>query len=108
VTSPLLRAQQTAAGICAQWPALELRECDDLAPGGKPRKLARYLRDGGGNAIGLVGHMPHLGEYTAWLIGSRKAQIDLAKAGVACVECPNGPRKGGGTLVWLVTPEWLS
>ena len=38
---------------------------------------------------------------------SKDAQINLAKAGVACVTCDE-PRKGVGTLVWLVAPEWLS
>jgi phosphohistidine phosphatase SixA len=53
-----------------------------------------------------VGHQPDLGEWTAWLIGSKKAHIDLAKAGVAFLACPDGTRKGGGSLVWLVTPDW--
>ena len=45
-------------------------------------------------------------EYAAWLIGNKKAQLDLAKAGVAHIICPDGPRKGEGTLDWLVTPAW--
>jgi phosphohistidine phosphatase SixA len=54
-----------------------------------------------------VGHQPDLGEFAAWLIGSKKAQIDIAKAGVAFIHCEKEVTKGGGSLEWLVPPEWL-
>lgn len=110
LSSPLVRAKQTAEAMRKQWslPVPELQLCDDLAPGLRPRKLAKLLRDLKGQAVGLVGHMPDLAELACWLIGGKKAQIDLAKAGVARISCTKGPRKGEGILVWLVTPEWMS
>ena len=57
-------------------------------------------------AVWLVGHQPDLGEWCAWLIGSRKVQIDLSKGGVAYVKCEDAPGNAG-TLVWIVTHEWL-
>ncbi|HXG10102.1 MAG TPA: phosphohistidine phosphatase SixA [Gemmataceae bacterium] len=109
LTSPLLRARQTAEAILRQWslPAPELRVCAELAPGVKPKKLARLLRILSADGVGLVGHMPDLARHTAWLIGGKKAQIDLAKAGAAHLVCPDFPRKGSCTLIWLVTPELL-
>lgn len=109
LTSPLVRAQQTAEGILRQWslPAPELQVCDELAPGGKLKKLAKLLRGLKTEAVGLVGHMPDLGVCAAWLIGGRKAQLDFAKAGTAYLTCSGGPRKGKCTLVWLATPELL-
>jgi phosphohistidine phosphatase len=109
LTSPLVRARQTADGIVGALPASapEVQVHDALSPGGRAKKLARFLRKLNSERIALVGHQPDLGELAGWLVGSKKAQIDLAKAGVACVQCPDGPRKGSGTLVWLVTPEWL-
>jgi phosphohistidine phosphatase SixA len=53
-----------------------------------------------------VGHQPDLSEYAAWLIGDKKAQVNLAKAGAAFIECEAGPSKGGGVLTWLITPAW--
>jgi phosphohistidine phosphatase len=108
-TSPLLRARQTAEELVKHWTgsAPTVQECAELAIGGKTRKLARFLRELEGNSIGVVGHQPDLCECAAWLIGSRKAQLDLAKAGVACISCPDGPEKGAGTLLWLVTPTWF-
>jgi phosphohistidine phosphatase len=109
VSSPLLRARQTAEKMLRQWsaPVPELYICEELEPGGRRKRLARFLRDLNREALALVGHQPDLGEFAAWLIGGKKAQIDLAKAGVACIACGDGPRKKNGMLQWLVTPEWL-
>jgi phosphohistidine phosphatase len=107
VSSPLLRARQTAEGLLQHWPAPApaLHPCEGLAPGGKRRKLTRFLRDLEGTAVGLVGHMPDLGIYAAWLIGSRKAQVEIAKAGVARIHFEGRPGKGQGVLNLVVTPE---
>jgi phosphohistidine phosphatase len=110
VSSPLLRARQTAEGLVRElsMPASELRINEDLAPGGKRRRLSRFLKDLGVDSVALVGHQPDLGEFTAWLVGSKKAEIDIAKAGVACVQSKAGPGRLRGSLVWLVTLQWLS
>jgi len=41
-------------------------------------------------------------------MGSRKARLDMAKAGVAALDCTDEPGKGDATLVWLVTPDWYA
>jgi len=109
LTSPLLRARQTAEGLVGEFaaPAPEVRICEDLAPGGKRRRITRFVKELGAESVALVGHEPDLGELAAWLIGSKKAAIDLAKSGVACIRCKTGPGKLRGSLVWLVTPQWL-
>ncbi len=107
-TSPLARARQTADFLLKTWgrPELTLETCSDLEPGSKPRKLSRFLLKQDGEHVGLVGHMPHLAEVAAWLIGSKKAQIEIAKAGVACLHCGDAPGKGMAVLTALITPEW--
>jgi len=109
LTSPLLRAKQTAEGILKHWPELapQVQVCEELAPNLKAKRLARCLRGLGTDSVGLVGHMPDLGEFLGWLIGSRKVNVDMAKAGVAIVTCES-VRKGEGRLEWLVTPEWVA
>src|SRR5262249_4269065 len=101
-------AKQTAEAVLHHWaaPVPHLEECDLLAPGFKPRKLMKYMGDLNEDSVALVGHMPDLADLAAWLIGSKKAQLDLDKAGVACVRCDSGLGKGDGLLTWLVTPEW--
>ena len=110
LSSPLVRARQTAEEMLRNWkqPSPELRPCEELEPGFKRRKLARVLRQCGAEAVALVGHQPDLGELAAWLIGSRRARIDLAKAGVAAINCDDDPGKGAGVLEWLVTADWLA
>lgn len=109
VTSPLLRARQTAELIREDLSLKpEVTVCEDLAPDGKPRKVAKFLRKLKGEQIAAIGHMPQLSEMAGWLLGSRKASIDFAKASVACVECADTLTKGCGALLWLVTLEWMS
>ena len=109
VTSPLLRARQTAEEMLQHWaaPAPELRVCDELAPGGKRKKLARVLEQLGTDVVALVGHAPDLNLFCGWLLGDRGIDIELAKAGVACLRSEGKTGKRSAALQWLVTPEWF-
>ncbi|MHB1426385.1 MAG: phosphohistidine phosphatase SixA [Gemmataceae bacterium] len=110
VTSPLLRARQTADGMLAELaePKPGLHICDHLAPGGKRKKLTRFLNGLGTQEVAVVGHIPDLADYAAWLIGSIEARLDLAKAGVASIHFEDEIDKGAGTLTWMVTPQWCA
>src|SRR5438477_364292 len=98
LTSPLVRARQTAEILTRVWarPELTLEICDALCPGVKMRKLSKTLLKLEGGKIGLVGHMPQLGDFAAWLLGNKRSQIDLAKSGTACLTCGEAPCKGLG------------
>lgn len=108
LTSPLVRARQTAEGLLTAWKAKKaaLRECAELAPGGKSKDLAKVLSNLEADAA-AVGHNPDLEQHIAWLIGSKKARVAMAKAAVACLLVEPPVVKGCATLLWLVTPEWL-
>ena len=61
VSSPLLRARQTAERLMENWkaPLPQLLLCDALAPdNGKMRKVNKFLLKQMGNAVALVGHFP--------------------------------------------------
>lgn len=109
LASPLLRARQTAEGILKAWtgtpPALQT--CEELSPNYRPRKLVKALKDFTAQHVALIGHDPDLPAWAAWAIGSRKAKLVLAKAGVAHLTFPEGLGKGMGTLMQLVTPDWM-
>lgn len=109
ISSPLVRAKQTAELLVVNGsPApREIQFSESLLPEAKPTKLARFLRDLGVQRVGLVGHAPQLPRFAAWLIGGKKGRLDLAKAGVVYLTCPDEPAKGEGVLHWLVTPEWF-
>jgi phosphohistidine phosphatase len=110
LTSPLLRSRQTVDVILEHRfnPKPEVHVCEGLAPGARPRKLTRSLNGYCEDSVAVVGHMPDLAQLASWLIGSKKAQIHLAKGGAALIECDPGPVKGAGVLLWLVTPQWYN
>lgn len=109
LTSPLLRARQTAEGILSSWQgeAPALRECPQLAPDSKKRALAMTINEMRPHSVALVGHQPDLARYAAWFIGSAKALVDFDKAGAAYIHSGAEIRKGCGTLIWLITSDWL-
>ena len=114
VTSPLVRARQTAeiavgAGLVAEGsPSLSLRVDAALAPGGDPLPLvAEFQRAASAHKgllrLALVGHEPDLGALAAQLIGAPEGAIALKKAGIALLLL--GP--GLGQLKLLMAPRQL-
>src|SRR4051794_328793 len=73
LTSPLKRAKQTANRLGTP------EEIDHLAPGFKKNRLARHVRKMSATSVALVGHEPDLSAFAAWLIGSQKAVVTVAK-----------------------------
>lgn len=107
--SPLVRAVQTAEPLVAAWVLARdaVIDCEELAPGGRRRKLAKQIAKQAVASVGLVGHQPDLSEFAAWLIGNNDAQIKLDKAGVAHVRIGGDEiKKGAGELVWLLPQGW--
>jgi phosphohistidine phosphatase len=110
LTSPLLRAVQTAeivaAGLNKKKP-LEIQRLPALAPGGSPVQVAAALEpfDKYG-ALALVGHEPDLGELAAWLISAR-APLPFKKGGVCRIDVDDLPPGRDGRLIWFATPKML-
>jgi phosphohistidine phosphatase len=109
VTSPLLRAMQTAQILTevAGWPRAE--EAPELSPGEPPLDVLRLLGKERVKRAAVVGHQPDLGALlTVCLIGDgRPVPIDFKKNAVACVSFGGSPRAGRATLRWLATPRML-
>lgn len=108
LTSPLVRARQTADLLAPVWArAATPRGVDALAPGVAPARVAGALRaHAGAGPLCVVGHEPGLGELAAWLLGSAKP-LPFRKGGAACLEAPVSLTRGSATLVWLATPRLL-
>jgi phosphohistidine phosphatase len=108
ITSPLVRAKQTADVIIAGFPdAPALTVSESMSPGGNPAAVAEALAHHTKlKNIALVGHEPNLGELGAWLIGA-KHPLQFKKGGVACIEMATLPVAGPGHLIWLATPKML-
>jgi len=107
LTSPLLRAKQTAALAAAAWSRIEPKETAALAGGSFEEQAAvldRYPRDA---TVAVVGHEPHVSALLARLLGSRHDdRLAFKKGGAALVDVP-GRLAGGGQLVWFLPPKAL-
>jgi phosphohistidine phosphatase len=108
LTSPLVRAKQTADVIAGALPGRpNVVTTDSLAPGGSHAsiidELAKHSRR---TRIALVGHEPDLGELAARLIGAKKP-IELKKGSVCRIDVQSLPPAGSGRLRWLITPRML-
>jgi phosphohistidine phosphatase len=105
LTSPLLRARDTAAifAQAAHWP--QAIECSALSPGGPPEEVLEMLRHRGTKAdcVAVVGHQPHLGRLLALCLGgdARSEAFELKKSAVACVRFEGSPRARQGMLTAL-------
>jgi phosphohistidine phosphatase len=108
LTSPLLRARQTAAILAefAGWPRASVSAL--LAPEAHPSAVLALLVRSQESCIGLVGHHPALGRLLAsCLPGSGGTAFQLRKMGMALVGFEGAPRAGRGKLLWLVPPRLL-
>jgi phosphohistidine phosphatase len=107
LTSPLVRARQTAEILARVLPGPKPVEIDALAPGGSLEAVFRALRDAA-PGVALVGHEPALGALVALATtGVASGAIPLKKGGVACLKFAGEPRPKGATLGWLLTPKQL-
>lgn len=105
LTSPLLRARQTAelavvAGLC---PAFEVAA--GLAPEADPWPLLRC--SDGVDRLALVGHEPDLGALAAALIGAPAGSLVLKKAGIALLVLDGSGPRPQGRLRLLMGPAQL-
>ena len=108
ITSPLVRAKQTADVFVQHLqtkPSLSIS--DALAPAGSPAAVVQdIVKQARKGRIALVGHEPNLGELAARLIGSR-TPLGFKKGGICRIDFEVLPPKGVGHLRWFVTPKML-
>lgn len=113
LTSPLVRAQQTAellrvAGLCGV-----IEEFGALAPGGEVEALVAWWSGShpvqAREAIAIVGHQPDLGQWAEWLLwGQAMEKLIVKKAGVIGLDVPvEGLACGACELFWLTPPRLL-
>jgi phosphohistidine phosphatase len=104
LTSPLLRARQTAESVARRL-GLEVIEEPALAPGFDVERLGGVLRrHAADGAIMLVGHEPDLSRTIGQLISG--GRVAMKKGGLARVDL-DALDPPGGELVWLLAPKTL-
>jgi phosphohistidine phosphatase len=107
LSSPWLRARQTADIAAGAWGKIEPEETDVLAGGTfdeQARVLDRYPASG---TVAVVGHEPYVSDLLGRLLGSRSEdRLTFKKGGAALVDIPARVREGG-RLLWYLPPKVL-
>jgi phosphohistidine phosphatase len=108
LTSPLVRAQQTAKLVSKELgEKTKLETAEFLSAGMNSEQAFTHLNkfsDHG--SLMLVGHEPDFSEFIAASIGGVSESIRLRKAGLAKLTLPE-TKPGVGTLDFLLTPKLL-
>ena len=101
VSSPLIRARETAEIIASQYKG-KVQIDESLSPGGEPTVV---LPRRAGAVMIMVGHEPDLSELVGLLLGGvRKSVLVLKKAGCVLLEVE---RSDHARLVWALPPKVL-
>lgn len=106
VSSPFVRAKQTAEPLLTLAPAGSgLVYCADLVPMCQdPEAVAEMIVGLGKRSVAVVGHLPDLGVFAAWLMGGGAVEFDRGSAALVAVN--SRVREGSGALRWLLNPGW--
>jgi phosphohistidine phosphatase len=110
VSSPYLRALQTARILAQTLKISNLFECAELTPSAPPLAFAQWLRIHAEESLSVlvVGHEPHLSGFASWcLAGQQQSFMELKKSGMVCLEVESFSHlaPGVGQLQWLVSPK---
>lgn len=106
LTSPLLRARETAEIAAAAWGGLTPTSEPLLAGAAPARVLAALAAHRDKGVVALVGHEPGMSELLAHLIGGTAQRVPFKKGGAALIEMDEG-RPGLGRLTWFLPPRLL-
>ncbi|MGA2479652.1 MAG: phosphohistidine phosphatase SixA [Spirochaetia bacterium] len=107
LTSPLVRAQQTAEIVARELRLLDALAVDErLSPGFGPKELGGIVREHrAAAALMLVGHEPDFSAAIAACIGG--GRVECKKGALARVDFDT-PDLSSGVLVWLLPPRVLA
>jgi phosphohistidine phosphatase len=109
VSSPLLRAQETAK-IVAKAYGIDVGETTPaLDPGSAMERFTEWAAPHADkDVVALVGHEPHLSTLVTWLLcGQEESKVQLRKGGACLIELEGAPRAGAAILLWLQPPKAL-
>ncbi|MGF1492414.1 MAG: phosphohistidine phosphatase SixA [Microcoleaceae cyanobacterium] len=108
LTSPLVRARQTAEILQATGLGKQLEESEILAPAGQITQWLDWYYSSESNqqkTIALVGHQPNLGNWAEILVwGEARGVLVVKKAGVIGLTLPEQDSPVGNSQLFCLTP----
>ena len=110
VSSPYLRAKQTALIFQRTLRVKRMIEVMELIPSAPPVAFAQWLEANAGVAtsVVVVGHEPQLSVFASWVLsGQMQSFIDLKKSGMIGIEIESlqEVKAGDGDLKFLINPK---
>jgi len=109
LTSPFVRARETAAILAENRDGVKPIECSQLAANQPVARAFELLRSRKEKFVVLVGHEPHLGNLLSNALAGPHPQlrIEFKKGGAACIEFTARIEPGRATLRWMLPPRML-
>jgi phosphohistidine phosphatase len=109
LTSPYVRARETAQILAAAWRGAEPVECAELAADRPVSAAFELLRRRKEKAVVLVGHEPYLSGFLSAALAGKGARIEIEfkKGGAACIEFAARVEPGRATFRWMLPPRVL-
>ncbi|HEX5413913.1 MAG TPA: phosphohistidine phosphatase SixA [Terriglobia bacterium] len=107
ITSPLVRASETAALVAEVLDSgVKVEPSDFLRPGGSLQALLASLgKRNDQRSVLVVGHEPDLSDGVAKLIGNTRASFQFKKGGCCRIDFDKFPPRPPGKLIWWLTPR---
>lgn len=109
VTSPLVRAVETARIVASVYGEVPATQLTALAPDAPWDDFLLWLKDQpAGRRIAVIGHEPHLSRWCSWMLcGLQRPFFGFKKGGACLLKLASPPAPGEADLVWLMAPRQL-
>ena len=108
VSSPLVRASETAEILRREYEMDDVHTVDILAPGTAVPDMVAWLASQDRDVLLIVGHEPELGRLVTYLVsGIDHPGVDFKKGGACLVQFDTQPGAGSGRLLWAMPPSLL-
>ncbi len=112
VTSPLVRAKQTADILFHVMKSADVSVSSELVPSAPPQAFAQWLKTHAKTAVKIlvVGHEPQMSQFASWaLAGSEDSFLNLKKSGILCLEFQSLAEisRESAILAWSIQPKLL-
>lgn len=107
VTSPLVRAMETAEFVASAYPRAERVVSDTLVPEAVPAAFVDFMREHRDADVAIaVGHEPHLSTLITYLVtGREESKVEFKKAGACLLLFDKRVKAGAGVMRWLMGPK---
>lgn len=108
LSSPLLRARQTAERVRSMIQSGIVRVSEYLSPGSDPGGIIKELDQQTCESALLVSHQPFLGNLAARLLGvSAEIRIEIRKGSLLALDIARPLQDSAATLRWLLTVDQM-